>query len=136
MSYKERFDENNVDLQSILDTVNALPEAGSGGSDGTNSATVTIESPDHISVFFNYYDVSDNNFKFMGTHSMDDITISNVSTASICVLSVPSANPDANIICQSTGRVTTVALFDKKVVSVYVMGDGTVTVRDATYADQ
>lgn len=35
MSYKSIFESNNVDLQTILDRVNALPEAGSGGGDNS-----------------------------------------------------------------------------------------------------
>lgn len=42
MSYNEELQSNNADLQAILDAVNELPEAGSGGSDGFSPiATVT-----------------------------------------------------------------------------------------------
>lgn len=40
MSNKSELKSNNIDLQSILDTINALPEAGSGGID-TSDATAT-----------------------------------------------------------------------------------------------
>lgn len=43
MSYKADLQSNNVDLQSILATINALPEAGGGGGSGSiETCTVTI----------------------------------------------------------------------------------------------
>lgn len=44
MTYKTDLQTNNTNLQSILDTVNALPEAGSGGgtSSGAKFATGNI----------------------------------------------------------------------------------------------
>lgn len=45
MSYKSDLQSNNTDLQSILDTINSLPEAGSGGG-SVETCTVTITSND------------------------------------------------------------------------------------------
>lgn len=42
MSYNTDLQSNNTDLQAILDTINALPEAGSGGVD-TSDATAAAE---------------------------------------------------------------------------------------------
>ena len=47
MSYKTDLQSNNVDLQSILNTINSLPEAGSGGG-GIETCTVTIKNTDTI----------------------------------------------------------------------------------------
>ena len=35
-------DNNNIDLQAILNTINALPEASSGGGIDTSDATATV----------------------------------------------------------------------------------------------
>ena len=42
MDYKAKLQNNNIDLSSILDTINNLPEAGGGGID-TSDATATAE---------------------------------------------------------------------------------------------
>lgn len=44
MAYKPRIESNNLDLTSILSTINDLPEAGSGGggTDGTDLKTCTL----------------------------------------------------------------------------------------------
>lgn len=41
MSYRERLESNNADLQTILDTVNALPEAGGSGIVPTGTMQIT-----------------------------------------------------------------------------------------------
>ena len=41
-NYNEAITANNTDLQSILDAVNALPEAGSGGGVSIETCTVTV----------------------------------------------------------------------------------------------
>ena len=56
MSYKERFDENNVDLQSILDTVNALPEVGSGGESTAELCTLTIKCGEIVECWYTTLD--------------------------------------------------------------------------------
>lgn len=46
MNIKSELQSNNVDLQTVLDKVNALPDAGSGGSGGgvsVETCTVTVE---------------------------------------------------------------------------------------------
>lgn len=42
MSYKSDLQQNNADLQSILDGVNALPDAGSGGGASVETCTVNV----------------------------------------------------------------------------------------------
>ena len=42
MNYKLELQNNNVDLSAILESINTLPEAGSGGID-TSDATATAE---------------------------------------------------------------------------------------------
>lgn len=42
MSYKNKFQSNNTDLQTILDIVNTLPDAGSTGAN-IETCTVTID---------------------------------------------------------------------------------------------
>ena len=44
MSYNSTLQANNVDLQTILDTVNALPKASSGGSVETTTVTISTNS--------------------------------------------------------------------------------------------
>ena len=50
MSHKTELQSNNVDLQSILATINALPEAGGGGGVSVETCNVTfslsIDMPD------------------------------------------------------------------------------------------
>lgn len=43
MSYNSELQSNNIDLQAILDAVNALPEAGNGGTN-TTDATATADN--------------------------------------------------------------------------------------------
>ena len=42
MSYKTELQKNNIDLQAILDSVNSLPEAGSGGGGVPLSSVVKV----------------------------------------------------------------------------------------------
>lgn len=42
MSYQNDLTQNNTDLQAILATVNALPEAGGGGGGAVETCTVEI----------------------------------------------------------------------------------------------
>lgn len=42
MSYENDLTSNNTDLQSILDTINALPEAGSGSGGAVETCRVTL----------------------------------------------------------------------------------------------
>lgn len=42
MDYKVELQNNNIDLNAILSTINTLPEAGSGGTD-TSDATAVAE---------------------------------------------------------------------------------------------
>ena len=42
MSYNTELQSNNVDLQAILDTVSALPEAGGSDNDSIKTCTVTF----------------------------------------------------------------------------------------------
>ena len=48
MSFKTDLQSNNTDLQAILDTINALPEAGSSGGGSVETCTVTITSSTYI----------------------------------------------------------------------------------------
>lgn len=43
MSFKTDLQSNNTDLQAILDTINALPEAGSGGSEETYTGDISYD---------------------------------------------------------------------------------------------
>lgn len=42
MGYKTELQSNNADLQTILNKVNALPEAGGGGGGSVETCTVTF----------------------------------------------------------------------------------------------
>jgi hypothetical protein len=48
MDYKVELQNNNIDLNTILSTINALPDAGagSGGSGGTNTSDATAVAED------------------------------------------------------------------------------------------
>lgn len=52
MSQKTDLQSNNVDLQTILNTINNLPEAGSGGGSGSsiNTCNLTIEVEEYRGV--------------------------------------------------------------------------------------
>lgn len=54
MSYNTDLQTNNSSLQSILDTINNLPEAGSGGSGGVGltTCTVTIMSESESTIYY------------------------------------------------------------------------------------
>ena len=52
MSYNTEFQSNNTDLQSILDTINALPDAGSGGTVETCTVTITDQYGDYGGDFY------------------------------------------------------------------------------------
>ena len=62
MGFKTELQSNNVDLQSILNKINALPEAGSGGGGSSGDAgtietctvVVNVENPNEISAFALY----------------------------------------------------------------------------------
>lgn len=53
MSQKSDLQANNVDLQSILNTINALPEAGAGGSLETVTLTFVEDGP--VNCFERYF---------------------------------------------------------------------------------
>ena len=45
-TYKEQLQQNNNELNTILETVNNLPEAGGSGGGSMETCTVTIETLD------------------------------------------------------------------------------------------
>lgn len=53
MSYNQRFQSNNTELQEILNDINNLPEAGNGGSDANYK---TIQVINNTSYSFNLND--------------------------------------------------------------------------------
>jgi hypothetical protein len=48
MDYKVKLQNNNIDLQTILNTINTLPEASSGGG-GIDTSDATATAADIIS---------------------------------------------------------------------------------------
>ena len=67
MSYNTELQSNNTDLQAILDTVNALPEAGGSGGGNNSGEWILITSlpttyaldPDAMSTTY-YYEIPEN----------------------------------------------------------------------------
>ena len=62
MAYDTDLQSNNAELQEILNTINALPEAGSGGSGGGSLDTCTLKIIDNLgygSVSVSYQTFSD-----------------------------------------------------------------------------
>lgn len=59
MSQKTDLQSNNTDLQAILNTINNLPEAGSGGSGNIETCTVVIQKDANVgSISDGYFNVA------------------------------------------------------------------------------
>lgn len=95
MNYNTELQSNNTDLQSILDTINALPESGSGG---TSVETCTVRTAIHSS---GYYVGTD------GTYYATvyrDGTIQNISGT--WNSSVNASNPITDVVCGSVFAIS------------------------------
>lgn len=88
--YNDTLASNNVDLQSILDKVNALPEAGSGG---TSVETCTIKLANGSGAYGTYYatTITDGNI---------DVSTGNIADESIANY-VPDGVAAVEVICNS-----------------------------------
>lgn len=57
MGFKTDLQSNNTDLQTILDAINELPEAGEGGSGGTDTSGDTV-TPETLVTGYTAHDAS------------------------------------------------------------------------------
>lgn len=118
MSYKTELQSNNTDLQSILDTVNALPDAESGGS--TVSVTVTNNSGDGNSILY-------------FTESGDGATISNGEALTVSAYGgIFTMRIGACTSFTATGSYKTAELDGSDIVAYIFLEDGgTLTLGDS-----
>lgn len=84
MSYLETLQQHNTSLQSLIDTVNALPEAGSGSDGSVETCTVNITNDmTYDSSLFAvsamvYVDGTYRLYSYVPTGTTHEVTIQNV----------------------------------------------------------
>ena len=124
MGFKTDLQSNNTDLQTILDAINELPEAGSGGGVTNETCEVTISG-----VSSSYYPVNvaytsvDNSGKVIGvnqTVSTSPVTITCVKGSTLTVKYKSSFN-----VTSSTTNAS--LLFYASTVGVYKLDDDAIT---------
>lgn len=120
MSYNTDLQTNNTNLQSILDTINALPEAGSG-SIQTAAVTISIEAP--LSMVGSLCYVSSDGLKQIElmNYELDTTTVECVIPSIVTIVNCLDAGDFT-----ASGDVTVLGT-DNLLASYYVSGTGFLT---------
>ena len=74
MSNKTRLQTNNNNLQTILNTVNTLPEGGSGGGMNFETTTLTVEFISSFGVFYtiSYPKIENESITYIDLYAIDE----------------------------------------------------------------
>ena len=96
MTYNTDLQANNANLQSILNTINNLPEAGGSGA-SVETCTVTISTADSgFDIYFNTIDENGdatiNTAEWVSDRMVSFATLTNVICGSIIILKAAIAN--------------------------------------------
>lgn len=125
MGYKTELQSNNADLQTILNKVNALPEAGGGGGGSVETCTVTI-SGSSSSCYPRYvaYTSVDSNGEVIGANQ----TVSTSSVTVTCVKGSTLAVKFKSVELTANINVTNASLlFGNNPTEVFKLNDNATT---------
>lgn len=131
MSNKTRLQTNNINIQSLIDKANSLPDAGSGGGGSAESYTVTIEGSQNFPLSFSanayFYDARGGTTFYDIWGSNMPYTLTNVSKGMLVLLdrSFSGALQGAYAV---SGDIYDVQNYDGIIAIFDVSSDGTIVI--------